>query len=89
MILTKISPSGDGYDVWWPNGAYIGQFLLGDDGYYNYWPEAYKGGYYDEGFLYAIADQLKELNREWDQQVQNDPAISRLRNDDVQQREPL
>lgn len=86
MILEKTTM---GYDVTWPNGEYIGQFIMGVDGYFNYWPKGSNGGYYDEGFLYAIADHLKELNREWDKQVQNDPAISGLRNNDVQQGESV
>jgi len=55
----------------------IGEFLLGDDGYYAFWPPVYwSGGCYPEWLLKELADKLEELNEAWDAVVQNDPAIS-------------
>lgn len=49
--------------------------VLGEDGYYVYWPEQYTQGYLSEYHLTLILRLLKEKNKEWDEQVQNDPSI--------------
>lgn len=57
------------YKVYYENGVYIGDFLVGDDGFYYWWPE-FKSGCLDEGFLLDVYNNLKELNKEWDAQIQ-------------------
>jgi hypothetical protein len=64
-----------------------GEFVVGDDGYYVYWPttEPYQhadggwtggGGSYTAADLRSLADELDRLNAPWDKVVQNDPAIA-------------
>jgi hypothetical protein len=82
--LEKIS---GGFDAFWENGVELGQILCDVDGFYKYWP-IYQGGYYDEWFLLSMADTLKELNKKWQEEIDNDPVFG-LRNDNTQHGESL
>jgi len=62
------------YVVYWENGVNIGEFIIGDDGYYVYFP-IQKYGYITSYFMRAIADKLDELNKDWDKIVRSDPLI--------------
>lgn len=53
-----------------------GDFVLGDDGYYVYWPKGYAGGALAPHHLRWLADELDKMNAEWDAKVQSDPLIS-------------
>jgi len=48
--------------------VHIGECEMDVDGYYKWWP-ACRGGYLDSEFLSALSDFLKELNKDWDEQV--------------------
>lgn len=64
------------YKLYWSNGCYVGDAVVGDDGYYVWFPlSENRGGYYDELFLKCMYDTLNLLNVEWDEQVKNDPSI--------------
>jgi hypothetical protein len=65
-----------GYQVRYPNGVYMGDISILDDGYYAWWPLGGREGYIDTWVLRELADTVDELNEEWDNIVQNDPTIS-------------
>lgn len=64
-----------GEKLYYGNGVYLGDVICDVDGYYKFWPETRGGGYWDEHMLRLICLHLTEKNKEWDKQVQNDPAI--------------
>lgn len=51
------------------SGVEIGQLLMGDDGYWQWWPTLDRSGYIPTYMLRAIADCVDELNKEWDEQL--------------------
>jgi len=51
------------------NDVFMGDVLMKEDGYYDFWPEL-RGGYWDSYSLRAIADMLDELNKDWHDSVQ-------------------
>jgi len=53
-----------------------GDFVQGDDGYVVYWPNREFTGALAAHHLRWLADELDELNKAWDEIVQNDPRIS-------------
>lgn len=57
------------------NDVLMGEMIVGDDGYYAWWPER-GDGYIDSWILRELADKLDDLNKEWNDQVQNDTTIS-------------
>jgi hypothetical protein len=65
--LTKVDLGH--YEVRHENGVKMGEFLMGDDGYYTFWPEL-RAGYWDQMILASLVQKLKELNDPWDQQIQ-------------------
>ncbi len=74
MITLSIESRTGSYKAYWNNGNKIGDFLIGDDGYYAYWP-IQKSGYITSCFMREVADKLDELNEEWDKIIQSDPDI--------------
>ena len=74
VYLSDVNKNG-GFMVYWENDVYVGDIIVGDDGYFAYWP-AKKNGYATSYFLRAIADKLDELNEKWDKIVRSDPAIN-------------
>jgi hypothetical protein len=71
LVLTKIE---GGYRVEWENGVYIGDILMKEDGFYDFWPIQH-GGYWPSYILRVIADKLDEINKPWQDQIDNDPNI--------------
>lgn len=49
-------------------GTVLGEFIIGDDGFYVFFSEP-KGGYYNEYFLQVLLNKLTELNKEWNEQI--------------------
>jgi len=64
------------YEVYYHNGVRLGDFLRDVDGYYKFWPDGERNGFWEGYVLRAIADKEEELNRKWDQIIQNDPKIN-------------
>lgn len=63
--------------VHYPNNVFMGDMIIGDDGYYAWWPnEDLRAGYIPSWVLRELADKLDELNKDWDEQLKNDPTIS-------------
>jgi len=72
---TETSNSGERYyKVHYINGVYLGDFIRDVDGYYKFFSEM-GGGYWAGYVLRAIADIEDEINKEWDDIIQNDPNI--------------
>lgn len=63
------------YTVYAPNEVYMGEFIMKEDGYYDFWPEP-KAGYWPSYMLRTLADLLDKLNEEWDKIIQEDDSIS-------------
>lgn len=57
------------------NGVHIGEYELGEDGYYVFYPDSTKGGYWNENILFYVLLQLRRLNLEWDTQFKTDPLV--------------
>lgn len=53
------------YNVTAYNGVSMGQFLMKEDGYYDFWPED-RAGYWPAHMLRALADELDKINKDWD-----------------------
>lgn len=70
MPYLKLEKLAGGYKVFFENGVYIGDILVKEDGFYDYWPE-YHGGYWDEMMLRVIADKLKELNAPYQKELED------------------
>jgi hypothetical protein len=61
-------PDG-GYDVFYENGVRLGILYREIDGYFVFGPEP-GGGSWSGHVLRDIADKIEELNKPWDQQIQ-------------------
>lgn len=66
--MRQVFRKEDDGKTYYENGSFIGEVLIGEDGYYAWWPNQ-KAGYLDEGFLYALYLFLRELNADWDKVV--------------------
>ena len=62
-LVYKVRADGF-FKVFYENGVYIGDFVAGDDGFYNYWPEL-NGGYWSAEVMRTIANMLDEMNAPW------------------------
>lgn len=47
-----------------------GDFVMGDDGYYVFWPKEHTMGALASYHLRWLADELDRINKPWDDQVQ-------------------
>jgi hypothetical protein len=56
------------YRVNTPNGHLVGEILRDVDGYFYFWPEV--PGSWSLNMTLEIARKLYELNKEWDQHIQ-------------------
>lgn len=57
-----------GYDLYYHHGVHMGEVIMNDDGFYNFWPNENKG-YWDEHVLFLIANLLKEKNKRWNEEI--------------------
>lgn len=57
-----------GWKLFQPNGVYMGDIIMNDDGYYVMFLEQ-RGGYLSEGNFLEIYTYLHEKNRDWDESV--------------------
>lgn len=63
------------YKVWYDNGHYEGEFSTIEDGYYYWWPDITNTGCLSEENLFDLAQNLRALNNEWNNIIQNDTKI--------------
>lgn len=68
LVLVKVQ--GVGYQIYYVNGVYMGDFVCEVDGYFVWYPNDFRGGCLSAEFCRAIADELDSLNSEWNKQVQ-------------------
>lgn len=68
QLLKLEGPNQNGtYRVCAYNGVFIGEFLVKEDGYYDWWPEhPSQGGFWPAYMLHALATALDDLNKDWD-----------------------
>ena len=59
------------YIVYFNKNKKIGSFIIQDDGYYGYYPNELSG-YWSSYALRLVADELDQINKEWDEQVKKD-----------------
>ena len=59
----------DNGNVYYSNGVLLGTILAKDDGYYDFWPLDYHGGYWPSHLMRAIADKLDEMNAPWEKEI--------------------
>ena len=56
--------------LYYLNGAYLGDIICGDDGFWAYWPDRSKGGCFNARILHEIANLLDKLNADWEKQIE-------------------
>lgn len=72
VLMVKQSPMASNVlTVEFTNGKLLGEFYREVDGYYVFDPES-GSGYWPEWLLRALADELEELNKEWNEQVERE-----------------
>ncbi len=70
MIVTvKKNETDSQIDFYWDNKKYLGTAYREVDGYYVI---LNSGGFWSDYALKEISDKLLELNKEWDEQIEND-----------------
>ena len=68
--MIKLEKIAGGYKVIANNGVYMGEFLVSDSGWFDWWPEfPSKGGYYSSDILKQLIDKLDELNQPYNDEV--------------------
>lgn len=71
VLVTELSIIRlEGNDLFYENGVKLGQILAKEDGFYDFWPEL-NGGYWEAHVLRAIADKLDEMNKPWQEEIDN------------------
>jgi hypothetical protein len=55
-------------------GTVLGILSKTEDGYFNFWPDKDRDGYWPAHLLISIGEKLNDLNKEWDAQVKRDLA---------------
>jgi hypothetical protein len=56
-------------DVFAYNGVDIGQLIVGDDGFWVYWPDSKRQGFWASHMMRALADAMDELNKPWEDEI--------------------
>jgi len=74
LFLRPLGKSG-GFMVFYENTIYLGEVQTGDDGYFVFWPDM-RGGCWNERVLTLILNKLKELNKDFDEQIKNDNRVA-------------
>lgn len=74
LIKYKWNDATNTYKVRAYNDAEMGEFYQEIDGYYVFDP-ILKSGYWPSEMLRAIADELDNLNKEWNEEVHRDVGI--------------
>lgn len=75
-VLNAIQ-SSDGatiYDCIYPNSVKLGEMMMEVDGYYYFWPDLSRGGFWPSHILHDIARKLDALNEAWDQRLNEELA---------------
>lgn len=60
------------YQVFACNDVQVGSIEMAEDGFWNFWTDDKREGYWSEELLFAIAAELKKLNTPWREQIEKD-----------------
>jgi len=77
--MLNLNPITGGHEVFYQNRSLLGHILVGDDGFYNFWPDTKRGGYWDSQVLKLIAQQLDLMNAQYAEQMEHDLTVSVIR----------
>lgn len=77
--MIKIEKLNNSYTVFADNGKEIGSFQLDSNGSYHFWQNSELTGFWSAYDLRSIADKLEEVNKEFDNQL--DEYFDQLRKD--------
>jgi hypothetical protein len=69
LIYQKVDPQK--YNVVTKNEKLVGELIMDVDGYFYFWPEDSTGAW-TPYILRQLADKMDEINKPWDEQVEND-----------------
>lgn len=58
----------DKYEIFANNDVKIGEALMTEDGFFNFFPEQ-NNGYWPPHLLRSIADELDKINKPWEDQI--------------------
>lgn len=58
-----------GYNIYYNSLTFVGEILVKEDGFYDFYPPYGKSGYYDSWVMREIADKLDELNKGWEENI--------------------
>lgn len=50
--------------------VFIGDLLMMEDGFYQFFPDTKRGGYWPSYILRAIADLVDDKNKDWQKQLE-------------------
>lgn len=68
--MIKLIKKHEIYNVYWENDLFLGTFQKDVDGFYYFWEHG-NGGCWGENELRNIADSLQEINKEWNEYINN------------------
>lgn len=68
-IITVVKEDEKLFCVYYRNDVKIGEFVINDDGYYVFFPNDDRSGYWNAELLVAVGQKLMEMNKEWHEQV--------------------
>ena len=57
------------YNLFYCNGVQVGEILMKEDGFFDWWPEQ-RGGYLPSHFLRAVAEILDEMNAPYEAELE-------------------
>lgn len=49
----------------------VGELFATEDGFYQFWPEKIKRGYWPAWLMRVIADKLDEINEPWERELES------------------
>lgn len=59
----------EGTKLFYKNGVQLGEILMKEDGFYDFWPNL-NGGHWPAHLLHAIAKKLDEMNAPWEKEIE-------------------
>lgn len=69
MTLTVVHETEIKKKVYTDNSLLVGTFEMDVDGFYNYWEDENLTGYWNSQTLRAIADKLDEVNKPFQEEI--------------------
>lgn len=69
--LIRFERVGDSLHVNFGVNVWLGEIYQEVDGFYVFWPNHDRAGYWSQWMLRAISDKLAELNKAWSEEIEN------------------